>query len=115
MLTLLIFSALAVAAVAIGSAVFLPLMVIGGVLWLITLPLRLAFGVVGGVFRLIVGLLGAIFGAIGWLMGLLLLPLAILFAGAAIAGGVGVVPVALVGLIVWAIYRLVRPTPQPLA
>ena len=123
MLTVLAFSALAVAGVAIGGALFIPLIVIGGLIWLITLPIRLLFGFVfGGLFRLVFGLFGAVLGTVSSLLGFLLAPLGILVAGVGIAAVLGtgaialvpVVPIAIVGLMVWGIYRLVRPTPRPM-
>ena len=57
MLTFFFFSALVIAALTFGAVVFVPLMVIGLLIWLITLPFRLVFAVVGGLIHAVFALL----------------------------------------------------------
>ena len=64
MLKFLFFGALVLAAVTIGAPIFFPLLLIVGVVWLITLPIRLVFGLVGWMFHLIFALLGIVFGIV---------------------------------------------------
>ena len=90
----------------------LPFIILAGLFWLVTLPLRLLFGFIfGGIFRLAFGLFGA-------LIGLLLAPFVLLIVGAALAVAfvVGMfallaplMPFVVLGLIGWGIYRLMHP------
>jgi hypothetical protein len=61
MLTFLLFVLIAVAAVALGGAVFIPIILFVGLIWLITLPFRLVLVLIRGIFRLSFGLVGALF------------------------------------------------------
>ena len=61
MLKFLFFSALVVAALTFGAVVFVPLMILGLGIWLITLPFRLVLGLIGGVLHLAFGIVGAVF------------------------------------------------------
>jgi hypothetical protein len=110
MLTFLLVSALVLAALGLGS-VALPFLVLGGVIWLVLLPVKLVLGLVvglvGGAFRLLFGLFGA-------LLALLLAPFALLlgavalvvaFLGALISLITPLIPVALLLLLGWGIYR----------
>ena len=98
----------------------------GGFVWVITLPFRLFFGLFFGMFGLLFGLVFGIirfvFGIVGGILGFVLAPIGILILGVLLIGGVIVglmsllaplVPVALLGLLIWAIYRITsrRPTP----
>lgn len=110
MLSFLLFSAFAVAGVAIAGIFSLPFLLLAGVIWLILLPIKLLFG---GLFRLVFGLFGA-------LLALVVTPIVMLLAGVALVGGLiagivallaPLVPVILLLLLGWAVYRVViRPT-----
>jgi len=90
MLKFLFFSALVLAAVTIGAPIFFSLLLIFGVLWLITLPIRLVFGMVGWVFHLI-------FALIGLVLGVVFAPVMLVF--------------AIPAMILWTISRLFRLRP----
>lgn len=111
MLTFIIFGAAAVAVYAVGAILFT---LIGFLFKLVFLPFRLFFFLLGGAFRLVFGLLG---GLLGLIVGpVLLVVLALAFVGALIVGIFSllapIIPMILLGLLVWAIYRVVRrPTP----
>ena len=59
MLTFFFFSALVIAAMTFGAVVFVPLMIIGAVIWLLTLPFRLLFALIGAVIHLAAAVVGA--------------------------------------------------------
>lgn len=111
MLAFIIFSALAMA---FAGVVAIPFMLIGAVLWLVMLPFRLFFKLLGG-------LLGMVFGLVGGLIGLVIAPIVMIVVAVALVGAfisallslfVPLLPVALLALLVWAVYRLTRrPTP----
>jgi hypothetical protein len=98
-----------------GALFALPFLAIGAILWLVTLPIRLLFGIVfGGIFRLIFGLGGA-------LLGLIIAPIVMVVVGVALIGAFVVAPLALVAplipvillaLLAWAIYRASGARPQ---
>ena len=90
MLKFLFFSALVLAAVTIGAPIFFPLLIIFGVVWLITLPIRLLFGLVGWVVHLI-------FAILGLALGVVFAPLTLL--------------IAIPAMIFWTISKLLRPRP----
>jgi len=114
MLTFLLVAALGLALVG-GTAIALPFLVIGGVIWLVLLPIRLAldltFGLVGGVLRLLFGLLGAVIGVLfaplGLIMGLIVAAVALVMGvfAALISLITPLIPVALLLLLGWGIYR----------
>jgi hypothetical protein len=111
MLTFLIFGALAIAVFGVAA---IPFMLIGLLFKLIVLPFRLFFFLLGGAFRLVFGLLGGLLGLIVGPIMLLIVGVALL--GALVAGIFSLlapmIPMVLLGLLVWAIYRVVRrPTP----
>jgi hypothetical protein len=60
MLKFLFFGAMAVAAVTFGGVVFLPLLIIGALIWLITLPFRLVFSLAGGVIFAVFAIVSAV-------------------------------------------------------
>jgi hypothetical protein len=115
------------------ALVALPVLIIGGIFWLITLPFRLFFGIVGLVFSLVFGAFGLFFGLVGWIfrvvfgvfgaiLGLIFGPLLLLLLGVALVGGLIVglfsllaplVPVILLGLVGWGIYRISTNRPSP--
>jgi hypothetical protein len=104
MLTFLVVSSLALGAAVIAGVAALPILAVGAVIWLVLLPFRL-------LFKLVFGVLGAAFG-------LLAAPLFVLVAGLALAGVVvtgtlallaPLVPIALLALLVWGIYRIAVP------
>ena len=111
MTTLIVLGILAF--VTAGVAV-LPLILLAAAVWLVTLPFRLAFNLLFGGLKLLMAL------AIG-LLSLLALPFVLLIAGIGLTGALvaGVlsltaplVPLALLGLLIWGIYRLAhRPAP----
>lgn len=114
MLTFIVVTALVLAVT--GFGVFaIPFLILGGLLWLVMLPIKLLFGFVFGVlFRIFFGVLGA-------LLGLILAPIILVVAGIALIGAflAGVVallaplvPVVLLLLLGWGIVRLVRPRVQ---
>lgn len=90
MLKFLFFSALVLAAVTIGAPIFFPLLLIFGVIWLITLPIRLVFGLVGWVLHLILALVGIV-------LGVVFAPLTLL--------------IAIPAMILWTLSKLFRPRP----
>src|SRR5688572_26554027 len=80
MLTFLLISALILAVLGFG-AISLPFLIVGAVIWLVTLPIRLLFGfVLGGFFRVIFGVFGGLLG----LLGLILAPILIIVVGVAL-------------------------------
>jgi len=108
------FIVLAAVALALAGAVAIPFILIAGVIWLVTFPLRLLFKLIGGI-------LGMVFGLIGGLLGLIIAPVVMLVVVIAIVGALltamlslmaPLLPVALLGLLVWAMYRVSkRPNP----
>ena len=116
-----------------AALVALPLLIIGGIFWLIMLPFRLFFGVLGLVFGLVFGAFGLVFGLVGWIfrlvfgvfgaiLGLIFGPLLLLILGVALVGGLIVglfsllaplMPVILLGLVGWGIYRISTNRPSP--
>jgi hypothetical protein len=114
MFTFLLVSSLVLALLGFGFLA-IPLLVAGAIVWIVLLPIKLLFGFVfGGLFRVVFGVLGAFFG-------LILAPLVLVVAGVAVAGAfvaallaliAPLVPVALLLLLGWAIYRVAsRPSP----
>jgi hypothetical protein len=61
MLRFLFFGALLIAAVTFGGVVFFPLLILGMVIWLLTLPFRLVFALVGGLIYAVFAILGMVF------------------------------------------------------
>ena len=61
MLKFLFVSALVLAAVTLGAPIFFPLLLIVGVVWLVTLPIRLMFGLAGWLLHLVFALIGIVF------------------------------------------------------
>jgi hypothetical protein len=108
---LIILSALALAFV---GAAAIPFILIGALFWLITFPLRLLFKLIGGI-------LGMVFGLLGGLLGLIIGPIVMVVVVVALIGALlaallsllaPLLPVALLGLLVWAVYRVTkRPNP----
>lgn len=116
-----------------AALIALPLLIIGGIFWLIMLPFRLFFGILGLVFGLVFGAFGLVFGVVGWIfrlvfgvfgaiLGLIFGPLLLLILGVALVGGLIVglfsllaplVPVILLGLVGWGIYRISTNRPSP--
>ena len=118
MLTFLLFSLVALAALAFGGVFALPLLVIGAVIWLVTLPFRLLFGFVfGGLFRLVFGIVGVLLGVV--LAPIIMIVVAVALVGALVAGLLSLlaplIPVALLLLLGWGIYKLSRPRASGLA
>ena len=119
MLTFLFLCAMGLAFAALLA---IPALLFGLVIWVITLPFRLFFGLIFGMFGMVFGIIRFVFGIVGGILGLVLAPIGILILGVLLIGGVidglmsllaPLVPVALLGLLVWAIYRITsrRPTP----
>lgn len=111
MVAFVILSALALA---FAGAMAIPFIVIGGLLWLITFPLRLLFKLIGGIFGMVFGLLG---GLLGLIIGpIVMVVVAVVLIGVLLSAVVSLLapllPLALLGLLVWAIYRVTkRPNP----
>jgi hypothetical protein len=112
-LTSLLVGSIALALLGFG-ALALPFFVVGAVVWLVLLPVRLLFGwVFGGLFR--------VFGLLGALLGLIVAPLALITVGVALlvaflaallALVTPLIPVVLLCLLGWGVYRVaIRPTP----
>jgi hypothetical protein len=111
MVAFIVVSALALA---LTGAVAIPFIVIAALIWLVTFPLRLLLKLIGGI-------LGMVFGLLGGLIGLVIAPIVMVVVVIALAGALlsavvsllaPLVPVALLGLLVWAIYRVTkRPNP----
>jgi len=108
------FIVLSALALALAGAVAIPFIVIGAALWLVTFPLRLLFKLIGGILGMVFGLLG---GLIGLVIGpIVMVVVVIALVGALLSAVVSLlaplVPVALLGLLVWAIHRATkRPNP----
>ena len=108
------FIVLSALALAVAGAVAIPFIVIGAALWLVTFPIRLLFKLIGGI-------LGMVFGLIGGLIGLIIGPIVMVVVVIALIGALltavlsllaPLLPVALLGLLVWAVYRVTkRPNP----
>jgi hypothetical protein len=108
------FAILSALALAFVGTVAIPFIVLGAVIWLITFPLRLLFKLIGGI-------LGMVFGLLGGLLGLIIGPIVMIAVVVALIGAflsavlsllAPLLPVALLGLLVWAIYRVTkRPDP----
>ena len=100
MLVFLLLSALALAALGVGGALVLPFLLLGAVLWLATWPIRFLFRLVFGVLGALLGLLVApvVIVAVGF-------ALLVAFAATVIALLAPLVPVVLVLLLGWAVYR----------
>jgi hypothetical protein len=118
MLTFLLFSLFAIVAFSLTGALALPLVALAGVLWLVTLPLRLLFGFLfGGLFRLVFGIGGALLGVILFLLVLVVVGIALVgaFVAALLALLTPLIPVVLLALLGWGIYRASRPRTSGLA
>jgi hypothetical protein len=108
------FIVLSALALVFAGAVAIPFIVMGALLWVITFPLRLLFKLIGGI-------LGMVFGLLGGLLGLVIGPIVMLVVAVALIGAflsavlsilAPLLPVALLGLLVWAVYRVTkRPNP----
>jgi len=108
------FIVLSALALALAGAVAIPFIVIGAAIWLVTFPLRLLFKLIGGI-------VGMVFGLLGGLLGLIVAPIVMLVVVIAIIGTLlaavvsllaPLLPVALLGLLIWAIFRVTkRPNP----
>jgi hypothetical protein len=101
MITLLLLCALGLAACVVLGVVALPLLAIGGLLWLVTFPIRI--------------LLKLLFGLGGALIGLVLAPViavvvaivvAVALVGAVLSLVAPLLPLVLLGFFAWAVYRL---------
>jgi hypothetical protein len=108
------FVVLSALALAFAGAVAIPFIAIGALVWVITFPLRLLFKLIGGI-------LGMVFGLLGGLLGLIIGPIVVVVVVIALIGAflsavvslvAPLLPVALLGLLVWAIYRVTR-RPNP--
>jgi len=108
------FIVLSVLALLTVGAAALPFIVIGAAIWLILIPIRLLFRLAGVILGMALGLIG---GVLGLIIGPIVAVIAaIVVIGAVLAAALPLVapllPVALLGLLVWAVYRLAkRPTP----
>ena len=110
MLTFLFF-AFSLAALALGGVFALPFVILGAVLWIVFLPIKLLLGFLfGGVFRLVFGTFGALFG-------LLIVPLVLVVGGIALVAALALglfalvtplIPVILLALLGWGIYKASR-------
>jgi hypothetical protein len=108
------FIVLSALALAFAGAVAIPFIVVGAAIWLITFPIRLLFKLIGGI-------LGMVFGLVGGLLGLIIAPIVMVVVVIALIGALlsavlsllaPLLPVALLGLLVWAVYRVTkRPNP----
>lgn len=114
MLTFVIISAFILAALGFG-AIALPFLIVGAVIWLVMLPIRFIFGfLIGGFFRVIFGVLGGLFGLLlaPLLVILLVVGLVVAFVGAVISLLTPLIPVVLLLLLGWGIYRASHPQSQ---
>ena len=108
------FVILSALALAFAGAVAIPFILLGAFLWIITFPIRLLFKLIGGIF-------GMVFGLLGGLIGLVIGPIIALVVAVALIGAflsallsllAPLLPLALLGLLVWAVYRVTkRPNP----
>ena len=108
------FVVLSALALAFAGAVAIPFIVLGAVIWIVTFPIRLLFKLIGGI-------LGIVFSVLGGLLGLVVAPIVIVAVGIALIVAflsavvsllAPLLPLALLGLLVWAIYRVTR-RPNP--
>jgi hypothetical protein len=108
------FVVLSALALAFAGVVAIPFLVMGALFWLITLPLRILFKLIGGLFGMVFGLLGGLLGLIiaPIVMVVVVVALVVAFLSAVVSLLAPLLPVALLGLLVWAIYRLTR-RPNP--
>jgi hypothetical protein len=126
MFTIMTLAGFVVMLMVFAVVIAIPALLLGGLIWLITLPFRLFFGLIGMVFGLVFGLIGivfrVVFGIIGGVLGLLFAPviltiLGVLLVGALIVGLISLlaplVPVLLLALLGWAIYRISTRRPSP--
>jgi hypothetical protein len=60
MLKFFFFSALVMSALTVGGILFVPLLILGAMIWLVTLPFRLAFALVGGLIHAVFAIIGAV-------------------------------------------------------
>ena len=102
MLTFLTICAFALAALVIGGLVAIPIFAVASLVWLVLLPFRLLFKLV--------------FGLGGMLLGFVVAPFVMLIVGVALIGALiaallalvaPLVPIVLLALFAWALYRLV--------
>lgn len=104
MLTFLFISAVVLLALVIGGLIAIPILAVGSLVWLVLLPIRLLFK---GMFWLVGALLGMVLAPI------LMLVVGVVLVGALAAGIVSLLapllPIVLLALFVWAIYRLIAP------
>ena len=118
MLTVLLLSLFALAAFGFAGVFAIPLIAIGVVIWLVTLPFRLLLGFVfGGLFRLVFAIGGALLGIV--LAPIIVVVVAAALVGALIAGLLALlaplIPVVLLLLLGWGIYKVSRPRASGLA
>ena len=117
MLTALVITVAVLLLLGAGGAFLIPILVIGGLIWLLLWPIRFAFhlvfAIIGGVFHLAFGLVAAV-------LGVLLAPVVLVIGGIALLGGLVVallalltplIPIAVLAMLGWGVYRLVvRPS-----
>jgi hypothetical protein len=111
MLAFLILSALALA---FAGAVAIPFIVMTAIFWIITFPIRLAFKLIGAVLSTVFGLGGALLGFIIGPIVMIVVAVAVVVAllSALVSLLAPLLPLALLALLVWGIYRITRrPTP----
>src|SRR5262245_37556650 len=108
------FVVLSALALAFAGAVAIPFIVMGALFWLITFPIRLLFKLIGGILGMVFGLLGGLVGLIigPIVMVVVVIALIVAFLSAVVSLLAPLLPVALLGLLVWAIYRVTR-RPNP--
>jgi hypothetical protein len=119
---MLTFLFLCAVGMAFAGLLAIPFMLFGLLFWVITLPFRIFFGLFGVFFALLFGVFRFVFGIIGSILGFILAPIGLLLLAVFVVGGIIVgllsllapfVPVALLGLLVWAIYRIAQRRPTP--
>lgn len=78
MLTALFITAVVLLLLGAGAAVLIPFLIIGGLIWLVLLPIRLAFHLL---FALIGGLFHLVFGVVAAVLGVLVAPVVLVVVG----------------------------------
>ena len=102
MLTFLVLSALALMVFVIGGLIAIPILAVASIVWLVLLPFKLLFKLIFGMGGMLLGLLAAPF---------LMLIVGVVLVGALLAGVLALLapllPIALLAVFAWALYRLI--------
>lgn len=99
----------------VGAVILVPLLVLGALLKLAVAVILLPFKIIGALLKGVVGIIGGLLGALGALVGLVFGGLGLLL-GLLVMVGVFVIlplmPLLLLGLIVWLALKAASPAPR---